>query len=261
MPTTPGPYQPVSQALREVGKQDDPQISELAAGLYRVCGTIDFIGAGELTEAVDFPVQFTEKPSFVCGGELRPNSPMISGSLPTVSGIVGNWKQSRDSQHGYPTFTGCTFLIVATGHPDQLLTFHYQLEGAGDRKSVTSTGPSLLGDFRPAGTPPTPGSGGSGIGIRYTGEADLIPEQINFKIDGQSLNPAPPPAGSLFLYHEDTGLSAPPYHGPGLVIYAILPMNMRDGIHNFSVLVTDVNGHQDKVIWQVPILTARSGPS
>jgi hypothetical protein len=132
MSLLPGPYEPVQAALAAAQASND-QVDDIGGGVFRLCGFLEFDGAGELLVSVVFPITFIDKPVFVFGGELRENSPFHNGRFPTISGIVKDWKFTTKVDTGQRQYTGCSFAIVATGHPDQQVIFHYMLEGPAFR--------------------------------------------------------------------------------------------------------------------------------
>lgn len=251
----PGPYEPLNVTLNDQSERQ--QVDELAGGVFRLCGEVDFQGAGELIAAVEFPIVFTEKPSFVFGGELRENSPVQNGRLPTISGIIKDWRFKTDLSTGRRIYTGASFIIVTTGDRDQLMTFHYQLEAPAlnePTSALLSTAPVLLGATFPPGYPPAPHSPGDGIGIMYIGDADLVALQTMFKIDNQILNPGT----DLFFFHDDATFSPPP-PWKNTIIYAQSPLSLQGGNHQITVTVRTVDGDEDTRVWIQPFLYPTGG--
>jgi hypothetical protein len=101
----------------------------------------------------------------------------------------------------------------------------------------------LLGATLPVGSQPTNITAGDGIGIRYTGAADLVPVTVEFVIDGST-----EPVDELLFWHEDTETFGAPW--TALDIYWITPVGLPDGLHTATVAVSDINGRTDSRTWQ-----------
>lgn len=247
MSLMPGPYQPLAVTVRQMQPSDE-RAQELAAGVHKVSGFIKLpTGAGEHIVPVDFPVMFFQKPSFSFGAELAPNSPIHNGRLPTVSAVVKDWKYGTRPDTGLRDYVGASFIIVTTGVPDQLLIFHYQLEGPGILVPAgTPTGAHPL-----LGTPfgnTSIGMGGSVWGADYIGTADFDPASVVFRIDGKPVPVDPNYASpssyeNVFFFEPET--FAVGYFSTGAVIGTLLPLEIAVGPHTAFVSVTDVNGQTD----------------
>jgi hypothetical protein len=160
MSMQPGPYENLPRLLNDRLVTPD-RIDEIAGGVFRYCAFIEFDGpgAGEWVIPVAFPIVFVEKPNFGFGGELRENSPIQNGRLPTVSGIVKDWQIVASPDTGRPQYKGATLLIVVTGVPQQQFTFHYTMEAHGLRAPAAP-----LGTVGPAGMTTGPPSSGPSVG-------------------------------------------------------------------------------------------------
>lgn len=267
--TDPGPYQSVHVVLRQQN-EEDKRVEDIGGGIFRLCGFIEFDGVGELLVPVTFPLTFTQKPSFSFGGELRENSPIQNGNLPTVSGNAVTWRYKTNPQTGQRLYSGTSFAIVTTGHPDQLFCFHYQLEGP----AIRDTNPSepveptvhLLGDLWVNGViddpPPSLVSSGA-IGPQYIGEADLDTATVLYAIDGGAAklvdaSSAPDTGTKVFFGNLGFTHVGAPVHTGDLILYAATG-DLANGGHTLSVTVTDVEGHTENKTWSFTVYGAGGG--
>lgn len=108
--------------------------------------------------------------------------------------------------------------------------------------ALVAGGGILLGDTLPMGTAPVNILSGSGVGVRYTGTAELDPASVVFTVDGTTV-----PADELLYWHEDTETFGPPY--VGVDIYWVTPVTFPAGTHTASVAVADINGVTDQITW------------
>lgn len=268
----PGPFQPLQRTLRELSRGTE-RVEELAGGVYRFCGFIHFAGAGEIITSIEFPVMFLEHPSFSFGGELEPNSPIQNGRLPTISGMVKDWKYSTREDTGNPQYLGATFMIVVSGLPDQLVVFHFQIEAKGQRVDVPYVVPEyhpLLGDLwvnAVVTDPPAPWTVGQGFGPVYVGANDLDPSTLVMTVDGGPpvpIDPSTSPVfyGNIVFLDYAAGLLGAPVHSGMDMVYFPDPYNgpqLGLGPHTVVVSCADVNGLTDTRTYVITAVPSAGG--
>lgn len=132
------PYR--QRPIAEQRRNDLARIDRMTVKITRVTGRVLVKGAGEVGIDVNFPVQFTERPSFTFGGELDDNSTARALSYPTVSAVVGEWTKRKKSAGFDGYYTGARLLIVTTGIDTQRLWVHWAMEAHAIRNPVNDVG-------------------------------------------------------------------------------------------------------------------------
>lgn len=95
--------------------------------VYSIAGFIKCNGAGEGLYETNFPMMFQERPAMSFGAELADNSTLEDGNFPWVNVMVKSWKKIK--KDGQTFYTGCTLIIVASGHETMSYTAHWQATG------------------------------------------------------------------------------------------------------------------------------------
>ncbi len=112
----------LAQRLGELQRSASMEISP-----RRAMGEVTVVGAGEASVDVNFPVWFTEKPSFSFGGELAEGHSPEATNFPTISVMVLSWVTE---ERGYTIYyVGAKLGIVTTGVASHSVIAHWAAEG------------------------------------------------------------------------------------------------------------------------------------
>lgn len=133
---------PVNSNPWEQRRTNIERINSMQVQLTAVSGFVQVNGAGEVLQDVNFPVWFTEKPTFTFGGELMPGSPPVSGKYPTVSVVVVNWTMEQRGYGNY--YVGAKLAIVTTGDSLHQMIIHWNMEAKAIRNPI---GPHLTDEL------------------------------------------------------------------------------------------------------------------
>lgn len=101
----------------------------------RVVGVVNVTNSGEVLVSVEFPVWFTERPSFSFGGELTGGFSPQQGTYPTISVLVASWNNVTRGLGTY--WAGAALAIVTTGEENQQMIVHWQMEGHAMQNPVS----------------------------------------------------------------------------------------------------------------------------
>ena len=100
----------------------------VAADNAMVTGRTMINGAGESFVSVDFPVRFSQLPSFSFGFEMKDGEVVIDGQKPTGSAVVTQWKIIERLPFSV-YYTGAVIQVVTTGPFYQKMLFIHNFSG------------------------------------------------------------------------------------------------------------------------------------
>lgn len=122
----PRPIIPAQLPLEKRRSQID-RVTNATGDTFRVSYRIGLDGSGETTVTVNFPVQFSERPTVSSGGELHPEETLVAGNYPWWSVGVADW--ITEDLAGRTYYVGADLVIVCGGPTGQLSYAHFTAEG------------------------------------------------------------------------------------------------------------------------------------
>lgn len=103
-------------------------LSMVAADNSLVTGRTMINGAGESFVTVEFPVRFTQLPSFSYGFEMKEGEAIINGQKPTGSAVVSQWITKENLPFSI-FYTGAVIQVVTTGQFYQKMLLIHNFSG------------------------------------------------------------------------------------------------------------------------------------